>query len=96
MPRARTTITVSPGARRSELVGRHGDGWKARVAAPAERNRANEALIDLLASVLELPRENVALVAGHSSRRKVVEIHGLDADEIGRRLEAAARASSRD
>jgi hypothetical protein len=86
----RITITVSPGAARSELVGRHGDGWKLRVAAPAERGRANEALVELLAGALALPRDRVRIVAGHASRRKLVEITDLDAEEVGRRLEAAA------
>jgi uncharacterized protein len=86
----RITITVSPGAARSELVGPYGGGWKVRLAAPAERGRANEALIELLAGALTLPRDRIQIVAGHASRRKVVEIADLEADEVGRRLEAAA------
>ena len=86
----RITIIVSPGAARSELVGRHGDGWKVRVAAPAERGRANEALVDLLAGALALPRDRIRVVSGHASRRKLVEIADLDPEEVGRRLEAAA------
>ena len=90
---ARIELTVSPGAARSELVGRHGDGWRARVAAPPERGRANRALVELLAEALGVPRDRVAVVAGQTGRRKVVEVAGLDADEIDRRLEAASRAS---
>jgi uncharacterized protein (TIGR00251 family) len=89
----RIAVTVSPGAKRSEVLGRHGDGWKARVAAPAERGRANEALVDLLAEGLGLPRESVRIVAGHTSRRKLVEIAHLTEEEVGRRLEAAAPSS---
>ena len=83
---ARVEVTVSPGAARSELVGRHGDGWKARVAAPPERGRANDALIELLASALAVRRDQVEVVAGHRGRRKLVEVRGLDAAEIDRRL----------
>ncbi len=83
---ARISVTVSPGARRSDLVGRHGDGWRARIAAPPERGRANEALCSLLADVLDIPRRSVSVVAGHSARVKVVEIDGLDAAEIDSRL----------
>jgi uncharacterized protein len=83
----RITVTVSPGASQSRIVGRHGDGWKARVAAPPERGRANEALVDLLADALDLPRSQLAVVAGLSARRKVVEVAGLDLDEIARRLD---------
>jgi uncharacterized protein YggU (UPF0235/DUF167 family) len=83
---ARIRVTVSPGARRSELVGRHGEGWRARVAAVPERGRANEALCGLLAAALSVPRGSVRVVAGHGARRKVVEIDGLEPAEIERRL----------
>lgn len=86
---ARVEITVSPGAARSELVDRHGDGWRARIAAPPERGRANRALEELLADVLDVKRSRVAVVAGQTSRRKVVEVQGLEAPEVVRRLEAA-------
>ena len=81
-------MTVSPGAARSELVGRHGDGWRARVAAPPERGRANEALCTLLAELLRVPRASVRVAAGQTARRKVVEVEGLDADEVERRLDS--------
>jgi uncharacterized protein len=82
----RLTVTVSSGAAKTELVGRHGDGWKARVAAPAERGKANDALIALLARTLGVPRSSVRVVAGQSARRKVIEIDGLDAGEVDQRL----------
>jgi uncharacterized protein YggU (UPF0235/DUF167 family) len=37
-----------------------------------------------------LPRDRIQIVAGQASRRKLVEIADLDAEEVGRRLEAAA------
>jgi uncharacterized protein YggU (UPF0235/DUF167 family) len=83
---ARISVTVSPGASRSELVGRHGDGWRARVAAAPERGRANEALCSLLAGVLGIPRRSVSVVAGQGARVKLVEIDGLEAAEIDSRL----------
>lgn len=79
-------MTVSPGASRSELVGRHGDGWRARIAAPPERGRANEALCKLLSATLSVPRVSVRVVSGQSGRAKVVEIDGLDSAEIESRL----------
>lgn len=88
---SRIEITVSPGASRSELVGRHGGGWKARVTAAPERGRANEALVTLLAGLLDVPRARVRVVAGHAARRKVVEVEGLAGAELERRLAAAAR-----
>ena len=84
----RITVVVSPGAARSEIVGRHGDAWKVRVAAPPERGRANAAFCALLAEALGVPPASVRVVAGASARRKVVEIEGIDAAEADRRLGA--------
>jgi uncharacterized protein YggU (UPF0235/DUF167 family) len=74
------------------LVGRHGGGWKVRVAAPPERGRANEALVGLLSSVLEVPTSSVRVVGGHRGRAKVVEVDSLELGEVERRL--ARRVSS--
>ena len=83
---ARISFAVSPGAKRTELVGKHGDGWKARVAAPPERGRANEALVELLAEALGVPRSSIRVVAGQSAKAKLVEVDGLAAEELERRL----------
>jgi uncharacterized protein len=85
-PTTRLRIRVSPGARRTEIVGRHGEAWKVRVAAPPEGGRANRALIEVLAARLRLPSAGLTLVAGRSARDKVVELHGLGAEEADRRL----------
>lgn len=82
----RVRLRVSPGASSTEIVGRHGDGWKVRVTAAAERGRANDAVVRLLAETLRVPRDTVTVVAGRASRDKVVEISGLDAVAVRRRL----------
>jgi hypothetical protein len=87
---SRFTITLAPGAAQTKIVGRHGEGWKARVAARPERGRANAALVQLLAEALRVPRGRVSVVAGHTARRKVVEVEGLGQAETERRLDAAA------
>ncbi len=89
-PTTRLRIRVSPGARRTELVGRQGEAWKVRVAAPPERGRANDAVLKLLAERLRVPPAELSLVAGRSGRDKVVELHGLAADEADRRLGGSA------
>jgi uncharacterized protein (TIGR00251 family) len=90
-PTARVRLRVSPGARRSEIAGRYGEGWKVRVSAPAEDGRANDAVLALLAERLQLPRRSLTIVSGHSARDKVVEMAGIDAHESERRLERAGR-----
>ncbi len=86
-PSTRLRLRVSPGSRRSEIVGRHGDGWKVRVAAPPEGGRANEAVVDLLSKQLEIPRRSISIVSGHTAREKVVQMAGIDLAESERRLE---------
>jgi len=82
---------VSPGARRSEIVGRHGEAWKVGVAAAPERGRANDALLALLSDVLEVPRSRLDLVGGAAARDKVIEVEGLTLAEVEARLEARRR-----
>src|SRR4029453_654215 len=61
-----------------ELGGRDGSGWRGRVAAPPERGRANDALVGLLASVLDVPASSVRVVGGQRGRGKGVEVASLD------------------
>ncbi len=82
----RLRLRVSPGATRTELAGRHGDAWKVRVSAAPERGRANDAVVDLIAERLRLPRAAVSLVSGRTSRDKVIELRGLSPIEAERRL----------
>ena len=81
-------MVVSPWAGRTELVGRHGEAWKVRIAARPERGQANEAVVALLASVLRVPTGDVRIVGGPASRRKVVEVRGMETREIERLLAA--------
>jgi uncharacterized protein len=88
-PTTRLRLRVAPGSSAPGVVGRHGDSWKVRVAAPPERGRANDAVLELLAETLEVPRASLALVSGGSSRNKIVELSGITPDEIERRLATA-------
>jgi uncharacterized protein YggU (UPF0235/DUF167 family) len=85
----RLRVRVVPGSATPGVVGRHGDDWKIRVREAPDRGRANDAVVELLAGVLSVPRRDVRLVAGHGSRTKVLELSGLSADETDRRLAAA-------
>ena len=91
-PRAtRLEVRVTPGARRAGIAGRHGEGWKIRVAAPPERGKANTALIALLAYELDVSPSAIRVVAGHGARTKLVEIDGLGTDDVDRLLETAEK-----
>jgi hypothetical protein len=84
--RASLTIHVRPRARRTEIVGWHGDAVKMRVAAPPIAGAANEELVRFLADVLGVPPSAVRIAGGHTARRKRVEIDGLVAAAVLERL----------
>jgi uncharacterized protein len=88
VPTTRLRLRVSPGAARTEIIGRYGEAWKVSVAAPPERGRANDAVLRLLSRRLGVPVTGLTLVSGHGVRDKVVELRGLAAEEAERRLEA--------
>ena len=49
---------------------------KASVAAPARDGRANEALLRFLARTWHLPRRDLSIAAGATSRNKIVRVTG--------------------
>ena len=79
-----------PGARRSQVVGRRGESWKLRVHAAPERGRANDEVVALLAEILGLAQSEVSVVAGRTTRDKVVELSQITLDDAEQRLTAAA------
>jgi len=90
------TLRVSPGAARTGVVGRHGTAWKVRVAAPPEGGRANDAVVQLLADTLRLPRRDVEIVSGHGGREKIVALAGIGRDEIEQSLASAAGSARKE
>lgn len=70
----RVFVWVQPGAKTTEAAGRHGTDPKIRVAARPEDGRANAALCAFLAGELGIPRNDVQVVSGQTSRRKWLEI----------------------
>lgn len=82
-------VHVQPGARRSEVVGVHGDRLKVAVQAPPTEGRANTAVIELIAKRLDCRTSAVQLAAGASSRDKRLQIADaeLTAGEIVARLQ---------
>jgi uncharacterized protein YggU (UPF0235/DUF167 family) len=85
-PTTRLRLRVSPGASRSEIVGRRGDSWHVRVTVAPERGRANEAVLRLLADRLGVAKSRLSVVSGHVGRDNVVQLDGVDTAEAERLL----------
>lgn len=66
---------------------------KARVRAAPEDGRANEALVELIASKLQTPRRSVSIVSGHTGRQKKLLVAG-DPARLIQALEKAGAKSN--
>jgi uncharacterized protein (TIGR00251 family) len=85
-------VKVTPKAAADRVTGTvidaDGAPWlKVAVTAPADRGRANAAVIRLLAERLDVPRSAIRLAQGETSRQKTIVISG-DAAALAARLEA--------
>ena len=85
-PACTLPVKAVPNAPRSEICGWLGEALKVRVHAPPVEGRANDALCELLAGALGLPRRAVTVRHGDSSRHKLVRIEGLSLAEVKVRL----------
>jgi hypothetical protein len=77
----RVAIRLTPRARTDSLVAiaASAEGrrvLKATVTAPPDAGRANEALLQLLARAWHVPRRDLSILAGSTSRNKVVRVAG--------------------
>jgi uncharacterized protein (TIGR00251 family) len=74
------TVYVQPGAKKTAVVGMHGDYLKISLNAPPVEGAANKQLIYFLAEKLKLKMKAIELVNGEKSRIKTVNI-SLDAHQ---------------
>jgi uncharacterized protein (TIGR00251 family) len=84
-------VQVQPRASRDAIEGEHGDALKIRLTAPPVDDRANEALVQLLAERLNVSRTAVRIVAGEKSRRKRVVVAGVKREQVLELLAVAKR-----
>ena len=84
-------VQVQPRASRDAIEGEHGDALKIRLTVPPVDDRADQALGQLLAERLNVPRAAVRIVAGEKSRRKRVIVAGVKREQVLALAAAAKR-----
>ena len=82
-------VKVHPRAKKNAITGEVGDALKLALIAPPLEGRANQACMEFLAQVLNVPRSSVTIAAGESSRNKVIRVAGVNAAEVEARLLSA-------
>ena len=83
-------VYVQPRASRDQLVGVQGDELKVRLAAPPVEGAANAACCAFFAKLCRLPKSQVSLVAGESSRHKRLLLAGANAASVLAVVESCA------
>ena len=86
-PVTRISVYAKPKAKLSRIVRADGLSIEVALAAPPVDGAANDELLRLLAEVLRLPKSALRLVLGQGSKRKLVEVSGLDSVEVAARLQ---------
>lgn len=79
-------VRVIPRASRSEVAGTRDGALLIRINAPPVDGAANTELIELLADILEVPRRNITITGGATSKRKRVTVVGITVDRASSRL----------
>ncbi|NLX11029.1 MAG: DUF167 domain-containing protein [Chloroflexi bacterium] len=81
------TVRVVTKASSVEIAGIQDDGaLKIRLTESPAEGRANAQLIDLLAEVLEVEPDQIAIVAGEDKPSKIISVEGVTPGWIEQRL----------
>ncbi len=70
----RITVQVKPNARKDEVTVREDGVYLVKVAVPPIEGRANERLIETLASYFGKPKRSFEIVSGLRGKHKIVEV----------------------
>jgi uncharacterized protein (TIGR00251 family) len=79
-------VKVHPRAKKNAITGELGNTLKLSLTAPPDKGEANKACIEFLSKLLKVPQSSVTIASGHSSRRKTIQVAGLSAQELRKRL----------
>lgn len=82
----RLEVKVQPRSSRNQVVGEQAGALKIKLTAPPVEGEANAALVDFLSGCLKIPRKNINLLKGETSRNKIVEIKGISLNEFSNRI----------
>lgn len=80
------TVRVMPRSSRNQIVGAENGVLKIKLTAPPVEGAANAALIEFIAEWLSVRRSAVTIIGGDKTRRKVVRVTGVTAEQVKARL----------
>jgi uncharacterized protein len=85
-------IKVVPNSSRTQLAGTLGNALKIKIAQPPEDGKANKAVIEFFADLLDLRKNQIILLTGHTNPEKTLQLPNLP--HILQKLSAAVKQNS--
>ena len=76
------SVYVKPGSSRTSVGGTHDDRLVISVTSAAVDGAANTAVISALAKALNIPKRDIRIKSGLTSKRKVIDIDNCDPASI--------------
>ncbi|PMP69083.1 MAG: hypothetical protein C0190_00665 [Thermodesulfobacterium geofontis] len=71
-------IKVKPGSSEDRIIQfREPNFLEISLKAPPEKNKANERLSQFLSKVFKIPKNQVKIVKGKTSKNKIIKIEGI-------------------
>ncbi len=78
---------IVPGSSQTIVCGLLDGMVKIKVSAPPEKGKANRCLLDFLAKQLGVKKKAVSIISGQSSPVKQVQVLGLSAETLLKKLD---------
>ena len=67
-------VKVIPGSKKQEVI-EMGDGTlRVKLCSQPLKGKANKELVELLASYYKVPKSEISIASGHTSKQKLVEV----------------------
>jgi uncharacterized protein (TIGR00251 family) len=75
-------VRAHAGARQNGVVGAHNGMLRVAVTAAPEKGKANKAIVEVLADVLNMSKSSIELVSGETSQQKQFLIVGANVEKL--------------
>jgi uncharacterized protein (TIGR00251 family) len=89
------SVRAHPGARKNGLRGEQDGALKVSVTQIAEKGKANQALLAVIAKALALRKSQVELISGETSQQKRILVRDITPEDLAARIDAALAAGGR-
>lgn len=85
------SVKVTPQSRKNEVLLSNDNQLQVKITAAPEKNKANEAIIEILSTVFNVPKSCLEISKGHSSRYKKILLKNISLEYIEKHLKSLSK-----